>query len=137
MAAGSSKNKAAAATFAGLFGGRSGAKSGIGGSISKKTGQRTQKGAGIGLGGLGGAKTCIVCTIKKYELTHPSQVDDGAEPVFMAGHSASCPHCKCKGCRRQWEVKAKPDGTPGEITSWNFNTKAQCPYPKESKKKKK
>jgi hypothetical protein len=138
MADGSSKNKAAAATFAGLFGGRSGAKSVTGGSISKKSGQRTQKGAGTGLGGLGGAKTCIVCTIKKYKLTHPSMVDDAAEPVLMAnGHQASCPHCKCKGCRQQWEVKPQPDGSPGVITSWEFYTKAQCPYPKEDKKKKK
>jgi hypothetical protein len=128
-AGGSGGNAAAAAAFAGLFRARSAVGRSTGGTISKKTGQFTQRGAGRGLGGAGGTKTCKVCTVVQYRLTSVSEVSTAAALVSMAnGHQASCPYCKCTGCRQQWELKANPDGTPRQITNWDFHKKDQCPH---------
>jgi hypothetical protein len=94
--------------------------------VSKKTGMPTKPGAGKGKGAAGGCKTCVPCTLKKYQLqfaqearTHQNLVSNDG-PHQPTG-SNPCEFCKCEQCRKVWDHRRR-------ICSYDFPLKADCPY---------
>lgn len=92
--------------------------------ISKKTRKATQPGGGKGIGGEGGSKVCVPCTVVKYQLKKAEEARCHADPVIMSkshqpGGARECPYCKCQDCRKAWSHKRA-------ITSYDFPRKANC-----------
>ena len=63
---------------------------------------------GKGLGGKGGIKSCVPCSMKKFDLASPADVQKLSNPVGMKDHR-NCPFCKCEDCKREFSKRGKVD----------------------------
>jgi hypothetical protein len=70
-----------------------------------------------------------VCTIVKYQLSHVSLVSSTAEPS-LHGHGAPehMPLLQVQGLQAAVGGQGQPRWHSGQITSWDFHKKAECPY---------
>jgi len=75
---------------------------------------------GKGLGGRGGIKRCVACTMVKYRLDTVDAAKNHSDPVRMtSAHPSSCPYCKCNVCARVYTSRLVLDIT-------TFTRKEQC-----------
>ena len=75
---------------------------------------------GKGLGGRGGMKGCVACTMVKYGLDTVEAAKNHSDPVRMtSAHPSSCPYCKCNVCARVYTSRRVLDIT-------TFTRKEEC-----------
>ena len=60
-------------------------------------------GQGSGLGGKGGSKSCVPCTMMKFNLATTTAAKEHADKVKGGKqHEQTCPFCKCKECKQKF-----------------------------------